>query len=114
VANNGREALDIIHKVNIDLILMDVDMPEMDGHEATRRIRQLECSTGAHIPIVALTAHAMKGDRERCLTAGMDSYLTKPLASTELYQTIEDLLRQKTVEVHLATNEQLDRSLTHL
>jgi CheY-like chemotaxis protein len=72
-----------------DLVLMDVQMPEMDGLEATAAIREKEKSTGAHQAIVALTAHAMKGDREKCMAAGMDGYLTKPIRPNELDQLLE-------------------------
>ena len=81
---NGREALAALQKDTYDLVLMDVQMPEMDGLEATRAIRGLEQRTGFHQQIIALTAHAMIGDRERCLEAGMDGYLTKPLRPQEL------------------------------
>jgi signal transduction histidine kinase/ActR/RegA family two-component response regulator len=92
VASNGTEAIEMLTKAQIDLILMDIEMPEMNGHEATRRIREQEKITGLHVPIVALTAHAMKGDREKCIAAGMDGYLTKPLEGNQLIQTIEELL----------------------
>jgi len=72
-----------------DLILMDVQMPVMGGYEATGRIRQREDLKGTHIPIVAMTAHAMKGDREKCLRAGMDDYVPKPLQPLDLFQKIE-------------------------
>ncbi len=75
----------------LDLVLMDVQMPEMDGLQATMAIRKAEQSTGAHVPIIALTAHAMKGDRETCLRAGADAYLSKPINSTELFSLIESL-----------------------
>ncbi len=81
---NGREALDALDKEAFDLVLMDVQMPEMDGYEATQALRAKENGTGAHIPVVALTAHAMKGDRERCLAAGMDDYMAKPIHPHEL------------------------------
>ena len=92
VAKNGREALEILQWETVDLILMDVQMPEMDGLEATRRIRELERKTGAHVPILAMTANALQGDRDKCLGSGMDGYLTKPVQSNQLYQAIEDVL----------------------
>ena len=88
VAGNGREALDAIEKEDFDLVLMDVQMPEMDGLEATTLLRKREKASGAHLPVVALTAHAMKGDKERCIAAGMDDYLSKPIRPQEL----DDLL----------------------
>lgn len=73
---------------------MDIQMPGMDGFEATAAIRKQELISGAHIPIVAMTAHAFKGDRERCLAAGMDAYISKPIRQQELYATIERMLGQ--------------------
>jgi two-component system, sensor histidine kinase and response regulator len=72
-----------------DVILMDIQMPEMNGYEATTAIRDRERTTGAHIPIIALTAHAMTGDRDRCLAAGMDDYVSKPIHLEELLQKVE-------------------------
>lgn len=89
VASNGREAVDAFEGERFDLILMDVQMPEMDGIKATRLIREKEAEHGGHIPIVAMTAHAMKGDREECLAAGMDDYMSKPFKPKELYSIIE-------------------------
>jgi signal transduction histidine kinase/CheY-like chemotaxis protein/HPt (histidine-containing phosphotransfer) domain-containing protein len=89
VCSNGREALEALPKEKVDLILMDVQMPEMDGFEATERIRDREKADGGRIPIVAMTAHAMKGDRERCLSAGMDGYISKPIRSDDLLSVIE-------------------------
>jgi CheY-like chemotaxis protein len=89
VAANGREALVALEKGVYDLVLMDLQMPEMDGFEATAAIRQNEKHNGAHQSVIALTAHAMKGDRERCLAAGMDGYLSKPIRPEEL----DDLLQ---------------------
>jgi two-component system sensor histidine kinase/response regulator len=89
IANNGREALAALENEGIDLILMDVQMPEMDGVEATTVLREREKLTGAHLPVIALTAHAMKGDREHCLSAGMDGYVSKPLRSSELLEAID-------------------------
>ncbi|MBI1764106.1 MAG: response regulator, partial [Acidobacteria bacterium] len=90
-ANNGREALAALAAESFDLVLMDIQMPEMSGLEATAAIRAQEQTTGKHLPIVALTAYAMKGDRERCLDAGMDAYVSKPIQAAELHQTIAGL-----------------------
>jgi CheY-like chemotaxis protein len=90
VVGNGREALETLGRESFDLVLMDVQMPEMDGMEATAAIREKEKNAGVHQWIVALTAHAMKGDRERCLAAGMDGYLTKPIRPPELDQILEE------------------------
>jgi CheY-like chemotaxis protein len=92
VAANGREVLALLEKGAFDVVLMDVQMPEMDGLEATAAIRERERTTGGHLPIVALTAHAMKGDAERCLQAGMDAYLAKPLQPRELAAAIDGIL----------------------
>lgn len=93
LANNGLEALELIHKssVDFDVILMDLEMPVMDGHEATRMIRAGKRL--ARVPIIALTAQALRGDRERCLAAGMDAYITKPIIPETLYHTLADVLR---------------------
>src|SRR5712691_10315663 len=88
VANNGRQALERWSEQAFDLILMDVQMPEIDGLEATAMIRKREESTAERIPIVALTAHAMKGDQERCLAAGMDAYLSKPVDARQLIEMV--------------------------
>jgi CheY-like chemotaxis protein len=90
VVNNGREALDALGSHTFDLVLMDVQMPEMGGFEATAAIRARERETGAHIRIVAMTAHAMNGDRERCVAAGMDGYVSKPLDPRMLFAIVED------------------------
>jgi signal transduction histidine kinase/DNA-binding response OmpR family regulator/HPt (histidine-containing phosphotransfer) domain-containing protein len=92
VVPNGRAAVTSSAARKYDVILMDVQMPEMDGFEATAAIRQRERDTGAHVPIVAMTAHAMAGDRERCLAEGMDAYLSKPLRPEDLLATIDGLL----------------------
>jgi CheY-like chemotaxis protein/nitrogen-specific signal transduction histidine kinase len=89
VANNGREAVEHFDAAAFDLVLMDMQMPEMDGVQATAAIRAKECVTGGHTPIIAMTAHVMNGDRERCFAAGMDAYLPKPVDSTALYHVIE-------------------------
>jgi two-component system, sensor histidine kinase and response regulator len=88
LAVNGREALDALEKENFDLVLMDVQMPIMDGLEAMRAIRKKEATTGGHLPIIALTAHAMKGDRERCMEAGADDYMTKPIRTPDMMAAI--------------------------
>jgi two-component system, sensor histidine kinase and response regulator len=89
VAENGQEALNLLTTQEFDVVLMDMQMPVMDGYEATTAIRQREHHTGGHIPIVAMTAEALKGDRERFLAAGMDDYVSKPIIQSEMYRAIE-------------------------
>ncbi len=89
VAADGRQALSVLDQARFDVVLMDVQMPEMDGFETTAAIRARERGTGVHLPIIAMTAHAMKGDRERCIAAGMDSYISKPLEIKELIELLE-------------------------
>ncbi|MEE9147227.1 MAG: response regulator, partial [Candidatus Tectomicrobia bacterium] len=84
VAANGCEALDAVAHMAYDCIFMDCQMPELDGFEVTKALRQREAQTGAHVPIIALTANAMRGDSERCLEAGMDEYISKPVRSETL------------------------------
>jgi CheY-like chemotaxis protein len=91
VAHNGRQALDAIATETFDVVLMDVQMPEMDGFEAATIIRQRERTRGGHLPLIALTAHAMKGDEERCFAAGMDGYVSKPIDAAQLVGTIQRL-----------------------
>ena len=93
-ANNGREALEVLDDLNwqVDLILMDVQMPEMDGYQATAAIREREKRMATHLPIIAMTAHALDRDRERCLAAGMDGYVSKPIQMEKLFEIIEGLL----------------------
>jgi CheY-like chemotaxis protein len=102
IATNGIEALKLLEATSepFDAILMDLEMPEMDGLEATRRIRagQLRANNlQQNIPIVAVTAQAMRGDRERCLAAGMNGYISKPVNPELLYTTLADILRKKKV-----------------
>jgi CheY-like chemotaxis protein len=92
VADNGRRALEALEGGNVDLVIMDVQMPEMDGYEAAASIRKTEETTLKHVPILAMTAHAMKGDQEKCLAAGMDGYVSKPIRPDDLRQVIEELV----------------------
>jgi signal transduction histidine kinase/CheY-like chemotaxis protein len=97
VASNGREAVAVLTKPephDIELVLMDVQMPEMSGFEATAAIRAEERHTGRHVPIIAMTAHCLKGDRERCLAAGMDGYVSKPIHAQGLFDTVEEVIKQ--------------------
>ncbi len=89
LAETGRDAVDLVGREPFDLVLMDVQMPEMDGFAATAAIRESEAGTGRHLTIVAMTAHSMAGDRERCLAAGMDGYLSKPIRSADLYALLD-------------------------
>ena len=93
VAENGKKAVAAFESEPFDVVLMDVQMPEMDGFEATAVIREKEKETGGHIPIIAMTAHAMKGDRERCLNAGMDEYVSKPIRPQVLVDAIESVVK---------------------
>ncbi len=92
VAENGEEALALLEQQSFDVILMDVQMPTMDGFQATARIRQREQGTDRHQPIIAMTAHAMKGDREHCLAMGMDGYVSKPIRTELLFETLAAVL----------------------
>jgi two-component system sensor histidine kinase/response regulator len=94
VANNGVEALKALHQQDFDVVLMDVQMPEMGGFEAARKIRERERGGRVHIPIIAMTAHAMNGDRERCLEAGMDDYISKPIRAAALLELLGRYRRQ--------------------
>ncbi len=95
---NGKEVLAALAGIPYDLILMDVQMPEMDGFEATAAIRREEGGTGRHIPIIAMTAHAMKGDRERCLGAGMDDYIPKPIQPQSLIEVVARWVNKESPE----------------
>jgi two-component system sensor histidine kinase/response regulator len=90
--NNGREAIETLADQDFDAVLMDVQMPEMDGLQATAAIRAGEEGTDRHLPILAVTAHALNGDREDCLGAGMDGYLAKPIQSAQLLQALAEVL----------------------
>lgn len=105
LAATGRAALSLLEKQGFDLILMDVQMPEMDGFEATAEIRAGEKNRGGHMPIIAMTAHAMKGDEDRCLAAGMDSYVAKPIKAEKLFIAIEAILRPSAEKADPAASE---------
>src|SRR6266446_3378330 len=113
VASNGKQAVSALETQTFDVVLMDIQMPEMDGFEATAAIRQKEKAIGAHIPIIALTAHAMKGDRERCVAGGMDGYVSKPVQAEELIQAVEGLdgNSRATSKTNDLTNEVVDREV---
>jgi CheY-like chemotaxis protein len=91
LVENGRQALEAVGQESFDLVLMDVQMPEMDGMRCARLIRAREKAVGGHVPIIAVTANALEGERQRCLQAGMDDYLTKPIRSQELFALIDRL-----------------------
>jgi CheY-like chemotaxis protein len=91
VAESGREAIEAFQRKTYDVILMDLDMPDVDGFEATRQIRALERDLGTHVPIVAMTAHAIKGFRQQCLEAGMDDHLTKPIQPVTLMKLLRSI-----------------------
>jgi CheY-like chemotaxis protein/HPt (histidine-containing phosphotransfer) domain-containing protein len=125
VAGNGREALAALAEQPFDLVLMDVYMPEMDGLKAVAALRQREQDTGGHVPVLAMTACAVKGDRERCLEAGMDGYVPKPIRVEELFRAIDAVLPAEaggaeeapdwgTALARLGGDETLLRELTEL
>jgi CheY-like chemotaxis protein len=91
VSGTGLQALEALATYAYDAVLMDVEMPGLDGFEVTSRLRARERTTGAHLPVIAMTAHALKGDREKCLAAGMDAYLTKPLSVDDLLATLNSV-----------------------
>jgi CheY-like chemotaxis protein len=105
---NGDQVLEKIQKEQYSAVLMDVQMPVMDGFVATRRIRQWEASKGGHIPIVAMTAHALKGDRERCIEAGMDDYVSKPLQPQALIIAIDRWVQPRDEEAERAAETRRD------
>lgn len=108
IASNGREALGKVQQLEYDLVLMDIHMPEMDGLEATRQIRQIVIADKAAVPIVALTANALKGDRERFIEAGMNDYLSKPFNEADLYEIIARNLTNMSAADFLTQREGLD------
>jgi CheY-like chemotaxis protein len=95
VAPDGQAAVEAFQAGGFELVLMDIQMPRMDGFQATAAIRESEKLTGRRIPIVAMTAHALVGDQERCLASGMDGYVSKPIRTSELFATIEKMLGDK-------------------
>ncbi len=114
VVSNGREAFAAFRAGKFDLIAMDVQMPEMDGLDATGAIRAWEKTTGTHIPIIAMTAHAMKGDRERCLAAGMDGYTSKPIRIEELERAIAQVISPpSSAKVPVSEVDQTDGPIDH-
>jgi two-component system sensor histidine kinase/response regulator len=96
LVRNGREALEAMDKQSFDIVLMDVQMPELDGFETTRLIRKREEASGVHLPIIALTAHAMQGDKERCLACGMDGYIPKPVQPEDMFLEIDRFRKDDT------------------
>ena len=96
IVANGRQAIEMYHKVHPKLILMDVSMPDMNGLEATKAIREAEAGSGRHTAIIGLTAHALKGDREMCLDAGMNDYMSKPISPDKLTAKVDEWLEDRT------------------
>jgi CheY-like chemotaxis protein len=114
VVSNGREAFVAFQAGKFDLIAMDVQMPEMDGLDATIAIRAWEKTAGTHTPIIAMTGHAMKGDRERCLAAGMDGYTSKPIRIGELEHAIAQLISPpNSAKVSVSEADQADGAIDH-
>jgi CheY-like chemotaxis protein len=103
LSGNGKEALDMLQSATFDLVLMDVQMPVMDGLEATAALRAIEATTGKHQKVIAMTALVMKGDRERCLAAGMDGYISKPIRTQELDELLEKNIVQQSAQSEAAT-----------
>jgi signal transduction histidine kinase/ligand-binding sensor domain-containing protein/ActR/RegA family two-component response regulator len=104
LAANGKEALQQIAQASFDLVLMDLQMPEMDGMQATRTIRESERESGAHLPIVAMTAYAMQGDQDRCLAAGMDGYISKPINVRELLAVVQNISQKGRASLGLSNS----------
>jgi two-component system, sensor histidine kinase and response regulator len=114
VVENGKQSVAAVQTKTFDVVLMDVQMPEMDGFEATAAIRQWEQANGRHTPIIAMTAHAMKGDRERCLAAGMDAYISKPIQFDELLEVTESLSDSGAPAVPVNTEWELETALARV
>ena len=117
VVENGQAALQACATQTFDLILMDIQMPGMDGLQAAAAIREKEIGTATHMPIIAMTAHALKGDRERCLAAGMDGYVSKPIRTAELFSAIEDVMQSRSAPTPAAPpsdqRARLDEPIPH-
>lgn len=111
IANNGREAVECLRTKSFDIVLMDVQMPTMDGLQATTMIREQEQETGDHIPIIAMTAYAMRGDRDKCIAAGMDNYISKPIDAKKLIRLLERHAKEAQ-QKRKATNESAGISLS--
>ncbi|MGO9014192.1 MAG: response regulator, partial [Dissulfurispiraceae bacterium] len=109
-ADNGRQAVNMLEAASYDIVFMDVQMPVMDGFEATRAIRHIEIDSGCHVPIIAMTANAMKGDREKCLKVGMDDYISKPISPQELAKALEKWLPQGQVKLPAVTDMTHDKT----
>ncbi len=109
VAGNGKLAVELFQNGTFDLVLMDVQMPEMDGLEATRAIRKIEAKNGARIPIIAMTAQTMKGDRDNCFAAGMDGFISKPIRLPELWSALRQCSRYpaRSAEYRLIVKDEL-------
>jgi CheY-like chemotaxis protein/HPt (histidine-containing phosphotransfer) domain-containing protein len=114
VADDGLAALEALKSESFDVILMDIQMPELDGLQTTKRIRQEELQTGAHIPIIALTAHTAQNDREICLKAGMDNYVSKPIRQNELIKALASVATEMTSGKNSTTPAPLEPAQTEL
>ena len=104
VAANGKEAVEKVEKNSYDLVLMDIQMPEMDGYEATRSIRKMDNAEKRDVPIIAMTAHAMSGEAEKCKNAGMNDYISKPFDIKNLHSKIISALKQKPPFTNMSPN----------